>query len=114
MDQCSLVETDIHYVQAPGLQGVLSKYSEVFQKGLGTFKGPKVSLVVDADAPPRFCKARTLPYAMREAVSDELERLIKEGTLEPVHYAEWAAPIVAVLKSDRKSVRICGDFCMTI
>ena len=106
--------SDIHYVQAPDLQGVLSKYSEVFQKGLGTFKGPEVSLVVDADAPQRFCKARTLPYAMREAVSDELERLVEEGTLEPVDYAEWAAPIVAVLKSDRKSVRICGDFRMTI
>ena len=48
-----------------------------------------------------------------QAVGDELERLVK-GTLEPVDYAEWAAPIVAVLKSDRKSVRICGDFHMTV
>ena len=31
----------IHYVQAPGLQDVLTKYPEVFLKGLGTFKGPK-------------------------------------------------------------------------
>ena len=27
---------------------------------------------------------------------------------------EWAAPIVAVLKADGKSVRICGDFKVTI
>lgn len=51
---------------------------------------------------------------MREAVEDELERLVKEGTLEPVDYAEWAAPIVTVLKSDRESIRICGDFRMTV
>ena len=27
-----------------------------------------------------------------------------------VEYSDWAAPIVAVIKKDRKSVRICGDF----
>ena len=28
--------------------------------------------------------------------------------------AEWAAPIVVVLKQDKQSVRICGDFRITI
>ena len=28
--------------------------------------------------------------------------------------AEWAAPIVPVLKSDKTSVRICGDFRLTV
>ena len=58
----------------------------------------------------RFCKARTVPYSME----DELNRLVKEGILEPVDYSDWAAPIVAVLKSDKKSVRICGDFRMKV
>ena len=34
--------------------------------------------------------------------------------LEPVQFADWAAPIVPVLKSDKKSVRICGDFSVTV
>ena len=34
---------------------------------------------------------------------------MEEGILEPVQYAEWAAPIVPVVKSDQ-SVRICGNF----
>ena len=29
----------IHFLQAPGLQEVLKKYSDVFEAGLGTFKG---------------------------------------------------------------------------
>ena len=104
----------IHYTQAPRLQEVLGKYSEVFEKGLGTFNGEDVSIAVDPDASPQFHKARPLPYAMKKMVEDELDRLVKEGTLKPVDYAEWAAPIVAVLKSDRESVRVCGDFRMTV
>ena len=80
--------TNIHYTQAPGLQEVLARYSDVFMKGLGTFKGPEVSFAVDPDAAPRFSKARLLPYAMRQKVEDELERLVKEGTLKPVDYAD--------------------------
>ena len=31
----------------------------------------------------------------------ELNRLVSEGTLEPVQLSEWAAPVVPVLKKDR-------------
>lgn len=31
-----------------------------------------------------------------------------------MEFAEWAAPIVAVLKSDQQSVRICGNFRATV
>ena len=54
-----------------------------------------------------------MPYSIREKVEKELSRLVKEGTLEPVGYSDWAALIVAMLKSD-KSVRVCGDFRMTV
>ncbi len=66
-------------IQAPGLQDLLAKYPDVFQKGLGT---QEASLVVDSDAVPRFNKARRLPYAMRTKVEDELERLVREGTVD--------------------------------
>ena len=51
---------------------------------------------------------------MRDLVEKELERLTQQGVLEPVQFADWAAPIVPVLKSDKKSVRICGDFKVTV
>ena len=101
----------IHYALRPGLQEVLHKYQSIFQ---GNMKGFEATLEVDPEAIPRFCKARTVPYSMRVKVEDELNRLVKEGILEPVDYSDWAAPIVAVLKSYKKSVRICGDFRMTV
>ena len=39
---------------------------------------------------------------------------MEQGTLEPVEHSEWASPIVAVLKPDKQSVRICGDFKQTV
>ena len=44
----------------------------------------------------------------------ELECLQAEGNMEPVECAEWAAPIVAVFKRDKNTVRICGDFSVTV
>jgi len=53
------------------------------------------------------------PYALRAKVDQELERLEKAGVIEPVQFAEWAAPIVPVLKRDG-SVRVCGDYKVTV
>lgn len=47
-------------------------------------------------------------------MEQELDRLKKEGTIEPVAFTDWAAPIVPVLKTDKKSIRICGDFKTTV
>jgi hypothetical protein len=52
---------------------------------------------------------KNVPYALRENVEKELERLQEEGTIEPVQFADWAAPIV----KDDKSIRICGDYKVT-
>lgn len=105
---------EIHYTTTLGLYDLLNQYGEIFQEHLGTFKGYEAKIEVDPNATPRFCKAHTVPYAMREKVEVELNRLVAEGTLKPVDYSDWAAPIEAVMKSDGKSVRICGDFRMTL
>ena len=107
----------IHAIAAthdPPLQKLLRRYSCVFQEGLGTLKGFKATIHVSPDAQPRFCRPRPIPYAFREGVNTELTRLVNEGILEPVDVADWAAPIVPVLKKDKKSIRICGDFRLTI
>ena len=96
------------------LQETLSKYRAVFEEGLGTLKDFKASIDVDPRAKPRFYKSRSIPYAMRDLVTKELQRLVSEGVLEPVQFSDWASPIVAVLKEDRKSMRLCGDFKQTI
>ena len=51
---------------------------------------------------------------MKSKVEEELERLEREGIIQPVQYVEWAAPIVPVLKADGKLLRICDDFKVTM
>ena len=77
-------------------------------------KGYKASIHVNSFVKTKFCRVRSVPFALRLKVERELDRLVAEGTLKPVQYAEWAAPIVSVLKSDGESLRVCGDFKQTV
>jgi len=104
----------IHLLQGSSLDHVLQRHKAVFQDGLGKLQGYQAVIQVDPDAQPRFCKARSVPYAMKKMVEQELERLVEEGTVESVQFSDWAAPIVPVLKADKSSVRICGDFSLTV
>ena len=51
---------------------------------------------------------------MKDVIEKELDQLVNEKIIEPVQFSDWAAPIVPVLKSNSKSVRICGDFKLTV
>ena len=96
------------------LEEVLDQHQAVFQEGLGTLRGFEAHLDVEPGDSPRYCRAHTVPYAWREKVEEALQKLESEGILEPVQFSNWAAPIVPMLKSDGTSVRVCGDFCMTV
>ena len=61
----------------------------------------------------RLMKARPVPYALRQKVTDELKRLETKGVIERVTHSEWAAPSVPVLKTNGH-VRLCGDICTTV
>ena len=76
-------------------------------------EGIQVKIRVDKTVKPRFYKPRPVPYALKDKVEQELERLQRDGVIEPVRFAEWAAPVVSVVKTDR-SLRLCGDYKLTV
>ena len=89
------------------------EFPDLFADGMGTLKGYEAKITLSAEAQPRFHRPRAVPYALQEKVEKELERLQQERVLQPVESSEWAAPIVVVRKGDG-SVRICGDYKVTI
>ena len=68
---------------------------------------------MEEKAKPLFCKARPVPYGLRGKVNTEIGRLTREGVIEPVEFADWAASIVPVAKTDG-SIRLCGDYKVTV
>ena len=100
-------------IYSPELKDLIAQYSDVFRPELGKFTDCELSLLVEDSVHPRFFKARPLPYALRERVDQELDRLIRLGVITPVKQSNWAAPVVPVVKSDN-SIRLCGDYKITI
>ena len=95
------------------LDGLLQKYNTLFDNKLGTMKGVQAKLAVKPDSKPKFCRARTAPYAPHNAIEKDLSQLQQLRIIESVKYSDWATPIVPVPKPDG-SVGICGDFKITI
>ena len=85
----------IHRLCDP-LEELLRKRATMFKDELGTSQGYKAKIYVNAEIRPLFCKARSVPYAVRSLVEEELDRLVQQGIVEPVQFADWAAPIVPV------------------
>lgn len=84
----------------------------MFDKTHGRFTAGQARLCAKEGAVPKFCRARPIPFAIKEKVERELRRLVSEDILEPVEFSEWASPIVPVLEKNNE-VRICGDFKST-
>ena len=86
------------------LDALRSRYAAVF--GSDHLQPSHGHLTLKDDAQRKFLKARPLPYALRDRVGLELDRLEQDGILTKVSHSDWATPVVPVPKKDG-SVRIC-------
>ncbi|MEL7307217.1 MAG: RNase H-like domain-containing protein [Pseudomonadota bacterium] len=80
---------------------------------LPTIKDVKASIKLKDDADMIFMKARPVPLAMRQEISDELDKLQKKGVISPIKFASMASPVVWVRKSNN-ALRLCADFKATL
>ena len=89
------------------------KTSPVFSPGLGLVKEFKASLDLKPESRAKFCKARPIPYSLKERVGSEIDRMEAAGILCKVDHSDYASPVVPIVKPD-KSIRICGDYKSTV
>lgn len=102
----------IHHKHS-SVEDLLKKHSQLFRSELGTLKGMEAKIFVPPDSQPQFYKPRPLPYALKDKVEQELDKLVEAGIITPVQFSDWAAPTVPVVKSDSR-IRICGDYSITV
>ena len=92
---------------------VLQVFKDYLEDSFESSVTKTVTLHVLPGVRPVFAKARPVPVRLRESVKMELQRLEKTGTITKVFTSEWASPTVNVLK-DNNTIRICGDFSVSV
>ena len=60
----------------------MQKYAEIFNGELGTIKMFQAELQVRDGEKPRFFKPRSVRYAVKGAIGEELDRLEEKGILD--------------------------------
>ena len=96
------------------LDNVLAKRKSVFNDELGTMQGTKAKLFVKPDSKPKSFKLCPVPHALKGAIEQEVNRLESMGVIEKVRYSEWAAPIIVPVVKPDNSIRVCGDYKVTV
>ena len=95
------------------LNKLFDEYKELFDDQLGEINNYEVKLELKPDVTPKFCRARQVPFALKNRVETEIDRLEKEGIIEKVESSDWATPVVPVVKPDG-SIRLCADYSVTL
>ena len=66
-------------------------------------------LCLKPDTTPKFWSPHPIPFALKDGIEREIDKLQSAGIIEPIVFSDWAAPNVAVPKKDG-SIRICGEY----
>lgn len=89
-------------------------YPNVFDDDLTEpIRGFTVDIRMNKNAKPFVHKPYNLPFKLRDKVTAQLDQLEKVGIIERIEYADWASPMVVVVKPN-KDLRICFDGSVTI
>ena len=84
---------------------LLEKHRDVFRDELGLLKGFEAQIHVDPSAQPVYCRARSVPYSMRVKVEEELDRLVRDGVLEPVQFSSFLGSSHCASVESRQVIR---------
>ena len=109
MEGNSNAQHDTRHSRSCALETQQSLQRQIWQH----YRGITAKLHISSIEKHRFYHPRSIPYALRSRVDQSLEKLVCEGILEADQFAEWATPIVPVVKRDG-SVRISGNYKLKV
>ena len=117
VDNILTVRSDQH-LQQSCLQ-ICKEFPDLWKQELGRLKDYQLEVKFKPDVTPRFCKPRTVPFAVQEDLNQAYDVGIAKGIWEPTIFNEYGTPVVPVRKQSlpsqpTASVRVCGDYSVFI
>ena len=101
----------VEHAPPPPSDEIMAAFPSVFDGQVKSMEGEEFHIQLVDGAQP-FCvhTPRTIPFAYREKLQDELALLQSQGIIAPVTTpTEWCAPIVVTPKKDSDRIRLCVD-----
>ena len=96
------------------INGLLEEYIDIFTEEIGKISNHKCSIELhDNKTKPIYMKPRPVPYALREKIEIEIERLEKANIISKIPYCQWGTPIVPVVKKNG-DLKLCADYKSTV
>lgn len=92
---------------------IINEFPNTFEQKIGRMPTHTVKLQLRDNAKPRCLRERTVPFALRKKVEEELDLLEKSNIITPVPTSDWASPLVIIPKPDGR-VRLAIDYKTTV
>ena len=64
----------------------------MFEKSKGPIVPYLAKLHLKGQSKPVYCHPWSVPFALKEGIKEELDRLEKDGIVHRVMHSEWATP----------------------
>lgn len=97
------------------VEDLKKRFPNVFDEDLREpIKDFVVDIRMEEGARPFVHKPYSVAFKHREKVGKHIDDLEKTGLLKKVEYAEWASPLVVVVKPNKVDLRVCMDASKTI
>lgn len=88
---CNPLGINIHGINLlacdSSIKAILERFGSVFDTNLNEYKGPLVKLELKDSVSPKFLRARPVPFALKERVEEEINRLTRQGITEPIQHS---------------------------
>ena len=88
---------------------LLSKYKDLFDGSLGTWKTKPVELELKEGAKPYHGRPYPVPMSQEKKLKDEIKRLENYGVLRKINHSEWGMPSFTIVKKDGITLRSIAD-----
>ncbi|UYV71248.1 hypothetical protein LAZ67_8002382, partial [Cordylochernes scorpioides] len=99
----------LHKLDSFSIDSLLNDYESIFECKSDPIKGIKCHLDVRADFIPKFYKFRQVPFALKQLVENEIDKLVDLNIMSPIDKSDCASPLVCVAKPNGQ-IRLCADF----